>query len=83
MNEENVEEIETRLAKYFYEDEFWKSHVYKEKIEELEAKVQELEVEVVSLKVKLSNVEQMDTTKKNREYDIQEQLAKVTTEETT
>lgn len=49
MTEAKVEEIETRLVKVFhdyidvmklYKDELRKSHVYKEKIEELEAKVQ-------------------------------------------
>lgn len=71
MNEAKVEEIETRLAKSFhdyinvrkiYEDELRKSHVYKEKIKELEAKVQGLETEVTSLREKLSNIEQMTTT---------------------
>ena len=66
MNEANVKEIETRLAKAFhdyvdvmklYEDELRKSHVYKKRIEELEAKVQGLEEKVASLKEKLTNVE--------------------------
>ena len=72
MNEAKVEEIETRLSKSFndyidvrkqYKDELRKSHVYKEKIEELEAKVQGLEAEVASLREQLSNAEQKATTK--------------------
>ena len=68
MNEEKVEEIETRLSKAFhdyidvrnlYEDELRKSHVYKQRIEDLEAKVQRLETKVASLRQQLSNVEQL------------------------
>ena len=71
VNEAKVEEIETRLAKFMhdyievrkiYEDELRKSHVYKEKIEELEAKVQVLEVDGASLREKLINAEQVVTT---------------------
>lgn len=70
MNEAKVEEIETRLAKAFhdyidvrnlYEDELKKSHVYKQRIKELEAKVQGLETEVASLREKLSNAEKLAT----------------------
>ena len=62
MNEAKVEEMETRLSKSIhdyielinlYEDELRKSHVYKERIVELEAKVQALENEVASLREKL------------------------------
>lgn len=51
MDEAKVDEIETRLTKSFhdyidvrkqYDDELRKSHVYREKIKELEAKVQVL-----------------------------------------
>ena len=78
MNEAKVEEIEKKLSKSMheyidvrklYEDELKKSHVYKERIEELEAKVQVLEVEVSSLREKLSNVEQVVTAKHSKEYD--------------
>ena len=66
MNEAKVEEIETRPAKFvhdyidlrkLYEYELRKSHVYKEKIEELEAKVQVLEAKVASLREKLVNTD--------------------------
>ena len=59
MNEAKVEEMETRLAlsihdyidvKKLYENELRRSHVYKERIFELEAKVQELEDEIASLR---------------------------------
>jgi uncharacterized protein YceH (UPF0502 family) len=62
MNEAKVEEMETRLSKStddyidvrkINEDELRSSHVYKEKIVELEAKVQELENEVASLREQL------------------------------
>lgn len=54
MNEAKVEEMETRLAqsiheyidvRKLYENEIRRSHVYKERIVELEAKVHELENE--------------------------------------
>ena len=66
MNEAKLEEIEIKISKTFhdcidvrklYEDELRKSHVYKEKIEELEAKVQALEAKLASLREKLVNVE--------------------------
>lgn len=66
INEEKVEEIETRLSKPFhdyidarnlYEEELREIHVYKDRIEELEAKVQGLEIGFASLREKLSNVE--------------------------
>ena len=72
MNEAKVEEIETQLAKFvhdyievrkLYEDKLRKSHVYQERIEELEAKVQVLEVEVASLREQLANAEQVSTAK--------------------
>ena len=89
MNEAKVEEIETRLAKFvhdyidvrkLYEDEIKKSHVYKERIEEIKAKVQVLEVEVASLREQLSNAEKVATVKHNKEHDNQEQPSKDTTE---
>ena len=67
MNKAKVEEMETRLAKSIhdyidvrklYEDQLRSSHVYKEKIAELEAKIQELENEVASLRDQLAQVEQ-------------------------
>ena len=63
MNEAKVEEMETRLAKSthdyidmrkLYEDDLRSSHVYKERIVELQAKVKELEDEVASLREKLT-----------------------------
>lgn len=89
MNEAKVEEIETRLSKFLdgyidvrklYEDELRKIHVYKERIEELEAKVQALEAEVASLREKLANVEQVVTVEKIQEQENQEQSIKDTTE---
>ena len=67
MNEAKLDEMETKLAKAFhdyidvkklYEDELRKSHVYKQRIDELEAKVQGLEAEVASLKEQLAGAEQ-------------------------
>ena len=59
MNEAKVEEMEDRLSqaihdyidvKNFYENELRTSHVYRERIAELEAKVRALEDEIASLR---------------------------------
>ena len=67
MNEAKVEEIEDKLSqathnyidvRKLYENELRSSHVYKERITELEAKVQTLEDEISSLKDQLKLVDQ-------------------------
>ena len=67
MNEAKVEEIEDKLSqaihdyidvRKLYENDLRSSHVYKERIVELEAKVQTLEDEIASLKDQLTQVEQ-------------------------
>ena len=76
MNEAKVEEIETRLSKSIHdyidvrklcEDELRKSHVYKEKIVDLEAKVQALEAKIPSLREQLINVQQVVAIGKRQE----------------
>ena len=65
MNEAKVEEIETIMSRTFndyidvrklYEEDLKKSHVYKWRIEELEAKAQGLEAEVIYLNEQLASV---------------------------
>jgi hypothetical protein len=67
MNEAKVEEIEEKLSRAIrdyidvrklYENELRTSHVYRERVVELEAKVQALEDEIASLKEQLAQVEQ-------------------------
>ena len=65
MNEAKVEETETKLSRTFhdyidarklYEEDIKKIHVYKWRIEELEAKAQGLEAEVIYLNEQLASV---------------------------
>ena len=67
MNEAKLEEIETRLSqdihdyidvRKLYENELRSSHVYRERIAELEAKVQALEDEIEPLKDQIAQAEQ-------------------------
>ena len=70
MNEAKVDEMEDQLSqaihdyidvRKLYENELRSSHVYREKIVELEAKVQALEDEITSLKDQIAQAEQRKT----------------------
>ena len=67
VNEAKVDEIEDKLSqaihdyidvRKLYENRLRSSHVYRERIAELEAKVQTLEDEIASLKDQLTQAEQ-------------------------
>ena len=67
MNEAKVDEMEDQLSRAIhdyidvrklYENELRSSHVYRERITELEAKVQALEEEIASLKDQIAQEEQ-------------------------